>query len=147
MRLSGTGVPGGGSSIPLQEHVVLLASSGLLREARNVRERGFRFRGAATVIRERRCEEAGQSEPRAGASGAFQNTLLRSILLCVVRACLIGRGSCWPLSCIQYAACHLVHQGRRQNGGHETKRDMDCCTEAGHTLQVSVRRVVEEAWS
>ena len=31
--------PSGGSSIPLQEHVVLLASSGLLREARKVRER------------------------------------------------------------------------------------------------------------
>ena len=39
---------------------------------------------AASVIRERRCEGAGQNEPRAGASGAFQNTLLRSILLCVV---------------------------------------------------------------
>ena len=39
MRLSGTGVPSGGSSIPLQEHVVLLTSSGLLREARKVRER------------------------------------------------------------------------------------------------------------
>ena len=35
----GAGVPSGGSSIPLQEHVVLLASSGLLREARKVRER------------------------------------------------------------------------------------------------------------
>ena len=93
---------------------------------------------AASVIRERRCEGAGQNEPRAGASGAFQNTLLRSILLCVVRACLVGNGSCWPLSCIQYAACHLVHRGRRQNGGHVTKRDMDYCTEAGHTLQVSV---------
>ena len=39
VRLFGAGVPSGGSSIPLQEHVVLLASSGLLREARKVRER------------------------------------------------------------------------------------------------------------
>ena len=42
--------------------------------------------------------------------------------------------------CHAYSTLHATWFTKAdvKNGGHVTKRDMDYCTEAGHTLQVSV---------